>query len=224
MRIEMRWSGDGTQGLIDAVFSPNSEDETGIGTLFADKETWTKKTSPSSFANDPMAGKLRRLLAQDVRATLGKNLPEYMVPTNVVTLERMPLSPNGKVDRKRLPAPENTRSSVLSDYVAARDLVEELLTEIWTEVLGLDRVGIDDAFLDLGGHSILAVQIQARLNEIFPFETPLREIFEAITVARLCEGLRERSTRAGLAAEEVCRTYREIEAMTDDEVAARLIR
>ncbi|NOT31740.1 MAG: amino acid adenylation domain-containing protein, partial [Planctomycetes bacterium] len=109
------------------------------------------------------APRFTHLLAADLRKTLAADLPHYMVPSVYVRLEALPLSPNGKVDRKRLPEPEQGRPEHLPVYLAPRDVVEEVVAEIWAEVLALDAVGVEDAFLDLGGHSILAAQVQARL-------------------------------------------------------------
>jgi amino acid adenylation domain-containing protein len=174
------------------------------------------------FANNPMQGKLARQLGPELRRHLARDLPDYMVPAVVVPLDKLPLSPNGKVDRKRLPEPDTSRSDVGTPYVAPKDPVEEVVASIWTDVLGLDRVGVEDPFLDLGGHSLLAVQIQARLNEIFPFEVALPDLFEARTVARLSELLRSRGRGAGVDAEEICRTLLSIEELSEEEVAARV--
>ncbi len=176
----------------------------------------------ADFANHPMQGKLARALGPELRRHLSRELPDYMVPVVYVPLDRLPLSPNGKVDRKRLPEPDTSRSDVGTPYVAPKDPVEEVVASIWTDVLGLDRVGVEDPFLDLGGHSILAVQVQARLNEILPFEISLPDIFEARTVAKLSDLLRARGLEARVDAEEICRTLLSIEELSEEEVAARV--
>jgi len=162
------------------------------------------------------------LLAGDLRKTLAAELPHYMVPSLYVRLEALPLSPNGKVDRKRLPEPTSGRAEHLSDYAAPRDALEELLSAIWAEVLDLEQVGVEDAFLDLGGHSILAAQVQARLAEVFPFEVSLRDLFETSTVAKLAQHLRTLARAAGVDLEQICSTLRALAALSDDEVRARL--
>ena len=134
----------------------------------------------------------------------------------------MPLSPNGKVDREALPEPDTSRPDVESPFAAPSTPVEQVLADIWTDVLGLDRVGVDDAFLDLGGHSLLAVQIQARLAEIFPFEVSLPDIFDRRTVARLARHLEALGTRHGADAAEICRMLQMIDQLSEEEIAARI--
>ncbi len=162
------------------------------------------------------------LLAADLRKTLAADLPHYMVPYLYVRLEALPLSPNGKVDRKRLPEPERGRPEHLPAYVAPRDLVEETVAAIWAEVLDVTQVGVEDPFLDLGGHSILAAQVQARLAEVFPFEVALRDLFDTSTVAKLAQHLRTLARSSGVELEEICRTLRALAGLSDDEVRARL--
>ncbi|MCP3962379.1 MAG: amino acid adenylation domain-containing protein [bacterium] len=126
-----------------------------------------------------------------LRKHLGTSLPDYMVPADFVFLDVLPLGPNGKVDRKSLPAPERDRSSLGSTFVAPRTPIEEQLAGIWRQVLGREEIGVQDSFFDLGGHSLLAVQVRARMVEAFGVELPLRRMFEAPTVASLAEDLVE---------------------------------
>ena len=116
-----------------------------------------------------------------LRTVLLQGLPEYMVPAHFVTLDRMPLTPNGKVDRKALPPPDMTRSD--AGYVAPRTADEQKMAEIWIAVLKLDKVGIHDNFFALGGHSLLATQLLSRICRAFATEVPLRAVFEAPTMA-----------------------------------------
>jgi acyl carrier protein len=120
-----------------------------------------------------------------LRALLQEKLPDYMVPASFVFLETLPLTPNGKVDRKALPAPDGIRPELEKTYVAPRTSVEETLAGIWSQVLGIDQVGIHDNFFALGGHSLLATQVISRLREGFQIELPLRNIFETPTIDRL---------------------------------------
>jgi amino acid adenylation domain-containing protein len=123
----------------------------------------------------------------ELRVWLKQRLPEYMVPAAVVELKAFPLTPNGKVDRKALPAPEYTRPELESEYQAARTPAEEMLSTIWAEVMKLTNVGVHDNFFELGGHSLLATQVVARIREVFEVELPLRALFEAPTIAGLAE-------------------------------------
>ncbi|HEX2091321.1 MAG TPA: amino acid adenylation domain-containing protein, partial [Longimicrobiaceae bacterium] len=119
-----------------------------------------------------------------LRAYLKARVPEYMVPSALVVLDAMPLLPNGKVDRRALPAPEVSSGEA---YVTPRSPVEEVLAGIWAEVLGAERVGVMDDFFTLGGHSLLATRVASRIREAFSVELPLRALFEAPTVGSLAE-------------------------------------
>jgi amino acid adenylation domain-containing protein/non-ribosomal peptide synthase protein (TIGR01720 family) len=132
----------------------------------------------------PVAAELRRRLAE--------RLPDVMVPAAFTVLEALPLTPNGKIDRRALPAPEETGEGV----IAPRTPVEEVLVGLWAEVLGVDRVGVEDDFFALGGHSLLATRLISRVRGLFQVELPLRDLFEAPTVAGLAERL-EAARRLG---------------------------
>ncbi|MBU7585508.1 MAG: non-ribosomal peptide synthase/polyketide synthase [Nostoc sp. TH1S01] len=118
----------------------------------------------------------------ELRQYLKAKLPDYMVPNNLVILESLPLTPNGKLDRRALPAPDLYNED---KYVAPRTPVEEILAQIWAQVLKLEAVGIHDNFFELGGHSLLATQLLSRIRNIFKVELPLRELFAAPTIDQL---------------------------------------
>nr|PPQ60234.1 hypothetical protein C5F59_28820 [Streptomyces sp. QL37] len=121
------------------------------------------------------------LAVDKLRAQLAERLPEYMVPAAFMVLDRFPLAPNGKLDRKALPEPE----LVGGVYRAPRNPQEEVLCELFAEVLGVERVGIDDSFFDLGGHSLLATRLARKILLRLGFEVAIRTIFETPTVAEL---------------------------------------
>ncbi|MCP3059792.1 amino acid adenylation domain-containing protein, partial [Myxococcus sp. K38C18041901] len=124
----------------------------------------------------------------ELRDFLKRSLPEYMLPSVFVCLPSLPLSPNGKVDRKALPSPDGVADSSDS-YVAPRSPLEELLANLWAQLLSLPRVGVDDNFFDLGGHSLLATQLVSRVRETLRLELPLRELFANPTVSSLARVL-----------------------------------
>jgi len=135
-----------------------------------------------------------------LRTALQAHLPDYMVPSMVVVLDALPRLPNGKIDRRALPAPD-LGGMTGSNYVAPRTATEELLAGIWGDILGVEQVGTQDNFFELGGHSLLATQIVSRIRSTFHLELPLRTAFECPTVAQLAQAVdRVRSEGAGPAA------------------------
>jgi acyl carrier protein len=121
----------------------------------------------------------------ELRSFLLDKLPEYMVPAVFVTLDSMPLTPNGKLDRQALPDLEGFRPDLEEGYVEPKTLTEQRLARIWADVLGVDRVGLHDNFLALGGHSLLATRLASRIRDAFKVELAPRSIFERPTVAGL---------------------------------------
>ncbi|MDX2090267.1 MAG: amino acid adenylation domain-containing protein [Kofleriaceae bacterium] len=122
-----------------------------------------------------------------LRAHAAAALPEYMVPSAFVVLDALPLTPNGKLDRKALPAPDVTSSQ--RAYVAPRTEVETLLAQLWSEQLGVERVGLHDNFFELGGHSLLVMRLVARIQKALNAELPVRAVFDAPTLAAMAEAI-----------------------------------
>ncbi len=134
----------------------------------------------------------------ELRVNLKQNLPEYMIPSAFVMLEDFPLTPNGKLDRKALPMPEQPLST--QGYVAPRTNTEQALAKIWCDVLKLKQVGIHDNFFELGGYSILATQLMVRVHKTIDKDCPLNIIFKAPTIAEFAKMLtikpgKKKSTR-----------------------------
>ena len=131
-------------------------------------------------------------VAQDeLRAHLARSLPEYMLPAAFVTLERLPLTVNGKVDRAALPEPGRERPMLATPLVRPQTLVQQQLAEVWAEVLEVAEVGLDDDFFDLGGHSMLAARVVALVAERHGLAVSLRSLFDAPTVGLLAGLLEE---------------------------------
>jgi amino acid adenylation domain-containing protein len=149
-------------------------------------------------------------LASELRQQAREKLPEYMIPSAFVLLDQLPLTTDGKVDRRALPEPERGRREASAEYIGARTPVEEVVAGIWAEVLGLEQVGINDNFFDLGGHSLLATRAVSRIREAFGMPFPLRRIFEDPTVAGLSQIIDETiKTERGLQTPPIERVPRE---------------
>ena len=135
-----------------------------------------------------------------VREHVAATLPEYMLPSALVTLEEMPLTPSGKADRRALPAPADPAEAAGAQYVAPRTETERVLADIMADVLGRDRVGAEDGFFALGGHSLLATRVISRAESAFGVDIPLMTLFRRPTLAGLAEvvdGLRRSRTPGG---------------------------
>ncbi|MGB7604797.1 MAG: amino acid adenylation domain-containing protein, partial [Lutisporaceae bacterium] len=126
----------------------------------------------------------REYSISELREYLAKELPEYMIPSYIIQLDKLPLTGNGKVDRKALPEPDGSITTGV-EYVAPSNKIEEKLSEIWSEVLGIERVGINDNFFELGGHSLKAINIAAKINKELNVSVPLREMFKTPTIKGL---------------------------------------
>lgn len=175
-----------------------------------DKQLVAYIVSESNKAQNNSIGKATRLpsdteLSSQLKIHLGKSLPDYMVPMVYVYLDKIPLTVNGKVDKKAFPS---IQQSVLqtSQYVAPRDSLESSLCEIWQSLLKIDRVGINDNFFALGGHSLLATRLVSAIRETFSVELALRQLFESPTIALMKEVLTNQNNTIVLP--EISRTNR----------------
>ncbi|MGZ4316693.1 MAG: phosphopantetheine-binding protein, partial [Gaiellaceae bacterium] len=157
----------------------------------------------------------------DLRRHLAEWVPEYMVPASFVVLDSLPRTASGKVDRRALPAPDSVLDTAGSAaYVAPRTPVEEAVAAIWADVLGLERVGVEDDFFALGGHSLLATQIVAQVRSDFSINLPLHALFSSPTVAMLAQQIVELMGESSDGDTE--RLLAELEGLSDEEVARLL--
>jgi amino acid adenylation domain-containing protein/FkbM family methyltransferase len=132
----------------------------------------------------------RGLSSGELRRSLSERLPEHMIPSSYVFLDSFPLTPSGKIDRKALPSPAEARAETGAEFfVAPRTPLEERLAAMWAEVLGVERVGVNDNFFDLGGHSLLATRLIGLTREALEVELPLRHIFESPTLGGLAAAI-----------------------------------
>lgn len=154
--------------------------------------------------------------ASDLREFLSSSLPAYMIPSVFVRLDTLPLTPQGKIARRALPDPEQTRPELSIAYVAPHSDMELQLARIWSSVLSLDRVGIHDNFFDLGGHSLAATRVISRVVQAFQLELPVRSLFDAPTIAEMAVIIHQiRSERASDA--ELAQMLRDVETITEEE-------
>ncbi|MBD2360533.1 amino acid adenylation domain-containing protein [Anabaena minutissima FACHB-250] len=130
----------------------------------------------------------------ELKHFLKEKLPEYMLPSAFVVLEALPLTPNGKVDRRALPAPDNLRPELANNYQSPESEVEKSIAQVWRQVLHLEKVGIHDNFFDLGGHSLLVVQVKNKLREILQQDLSVVDIFQNPTIKSLAEHLSQKSS------------------------------
>jgi len=150
-----------------------------------------------------------------LRRALAKRLPDYMIPAAFVVVDSLPLLPNGKVDRRALPAPGRTRPELEVPFVSPRTPIEEALAGIWAEALGIDQVGVVDNFFDLGGHSLLAGRVISRMRDTFQMDVPIQSFLEAPTVADIALVI-TRCLARELEDDELAHTLAYIESLPDE--------
>jgi amino acid adenylation domain-containing protein len=166
------------------------------------------------FEGEEVCTELRRFLRQ--------RLPTYMIPSQFVSLTELPLTVNGKVDRRALPDPEINRAAVDAEFCGPRTPAEEMLASIWSEVFRLSKVGIHDSFFELGGESILAIKLISRLNKDFDIELPVRALFEQPTIAELATLIvQHQAERAD--EEELLKLLEELDVVSEDEARSLLL-
>jgi amino acid adenylation domain-containing protein len=189
--VDVDWSNHDVEGSFDVLFSRG-----GLHAVNGDHGPRIRPPAWRDFANDPMRSVLARRLTSDLRRHVRDRLPPSMVPDAVVLLDALPVTANGKVDRRALPEPDWPRSNSAGAYAAPRTALQTRLAELWREVLGVSRpVGLHDSFFELGGHSLLGIQLLSRVSAAIDIELPMRALFEAPTVSAMAEHITMR--RAG---------------------------
>ncbi|MFC1718136.1 AMP-binding protein [Candidatus Poribacteria bacterium] len=152
-----------------------------------------------------------------LRRELAEQFPDYMIPSVFVTLDALPLTATGKIDRLALPDPGAERPELDTPFVAPRSPVEETLAEIWSQVLDLDEVGVHDSFFELGGHSLLVTQIVSRVASTFRVKVPLRSLFQSPTVADIAVVISQNQL-AEMEHKDIDRMLTELEMLSDEEL------
>ena len=156
----------------------------------------------------------------EIRRFMEQKLPAFMVPSSYIMLETLPLTPNDKIDRRALPAPDRSRPDLDTPFAAPRTYTEKALARIWEDVLGIDNVGIDDSFLSLGGNSLLATQVISRMLTEFQVDIPMRSFLETPTVAKM--GVVIIQNLAGeMQHQQLAVTLNHIESLSEEEALTR---
>jgi len=156
----------------------------------------------------------------EMQTAIRERLPEYMVPPIIMMLPELPLTPRGKVDRSALPAP-GERAGLEVEYVAPRTVAEEVVADILKDVLGLEKVGVHDNFFAIGGHSLLATQVLAHIQAVFRVDVPIQDLFQQPTVENLVEAI-TRLWGDPETVEEIAQTYKQVGALSQEEVVQTL--
>ena len=187
--VHLSWWESSQDGCFDVVFSRNSS--TPVSDMQSYPSFWEYETITAKpwtdYTNNPLYGKLVQKLVPQVREFIQQKLPNYMVPQAFVLLNALPLTPNGKVDRRALPIPDTASRNLSTGFVSPCTPIEAQMAQIWSEVLGLERIGVKDNFFTLGGHSLLATQVISRSRDIFSVELSLQNLLEYPTIANLAQ-------------------------------------
>jgi amino acid adenylation domain-containing protein/non-ribosomal peptide synthase protein (TIGR01720 family) len=197
LEVALDWSRGGADGSFDAVFrrpvaaSPAASPPTALFGVAPDRRAQRR-------ANDPLRGRLERRMEGELRRRAQERLPDYMVPASIMVIDKVPLTGNGKVDRRALPVPAAPHDLEVA-HVDPRTGEEEILASVFAELLGAERVGVHESFFDLGGHSLLATQVVSRIRTVFGVDLPLRTLFDAPTVAGLGAAVQQLRARAAAA-------------------------
>jgi amino acid adenylation domain-containing protein len=212
------------EGSYDAVFlhKDHTDSISMIELLCESSNRKLERKAEYFYANQPYQEKTSAGLVPALRKLLADSLPEYMVPQDFMLLGQLPLTPNGKVDRRALPMPDQARPDLEENYVAPENLLQETLILIWSEILDLDRIGVQDSFFALGGHSLKATQIVTRINEAFELRVGLHDIFEEKTIENLALKVAALGEEEGVDVFGVAEAVIEMSQLSEEEMLAML--
>jgi ubiquinone/menaquinone biosynthesis C-methylase UbiE len=193
--VRVAWSNPNSTIDCDAVFVRNGNRAAAINnSMFGEEKAGAQERAWNAYSNQPLQGARARKLVPTLRDYLKGKMPSYMVPSDYILLERMPLTPNGKQDRKALPASNPGHPEVSGQYVPPHTPMEQVISEIWARELNLEKAGVHDNFFDLGGHSLLLVRVQAKVCEALRTDVSIVEMFQYPTISSLARHLSEPPT------------------------------
>jgi acyl carrier protein len=188
-RVELSWAASHPDGAYDAVLRRQAAAQHPIAFPLPDRPA---TVTAQALTNNPLQGAWTSAVVPELRRYLSERLPDYMVPTAYMLLDALPLTANGKIDRQALPTPDTARPDLHTTYIPPRTPIEEALHNLWTDLLGLDHIGIHDNFFgDCGGHSLLATQVLAHIREDLQVALPLTRFFDGPTIGELAAALIE---------------------------------
>ncbi len=214
--LELQYAQDNNAQSFDAVFKPEGY----LAEITTDIEVDTNR-SPDSYANNPLQSKIRRKIVTKLRKHLDNQLPSYMLPSAFIMMDKFPLSPNGKLNRKALPEPDNLRPELEESYLAPGNDLETVLSDIWSECLHIEQVGVNDGFIALGGNSLTATQVVSRIRDLFQVELPISYGFNA-TLDELAQLLEEAGRKADIDVQETASVYLQVSNMSESEIREML--
>ncbi|MCG6136127.1 MAG: amino acid adenylation domain-containing protein [Nostoc sp. LLA-1] len=191
--VEIMWSGSGADGCYDVIFRRQTQTKTNDKIVaFADLQITEDSIRPwTEYGNQRSQQTVSQNLIPQLRGFLKEKLPAYMLPSTYVILDTLPLLPNGKVDRRSLPQPENSRVDLGIAYVPPQTQLEQAIAAVWCQILQVDTIGIHDNFFDLGGNSLLIVQLHNELRENLQQELSVVELFQYPTINALSKHLNQ---------------------------------
>lgn len=188
-KVRINWSSSGAKDCYDVLFVKGDCLVSYSPSMSPPQvKPWT------DYANDPLQAEVEHKLESELRQHLQEHLPHYMVPSALVTLDEMPLTPNGKVNRRALPAPGKSRPELATALVIPQSELEQAIAQIWQEVLQLDVVGVNDSFFELGGNSLLLTQVHHKISTTLEPEISIVTLFQYPTIQKLAEYLSEPQT------------------------------
>lgn len=216
IKLDILYPSNNDPEYFDAVFKP-ADYSKHIATAF----NQALNDNLIEYANNPLQSKIRRKIVTKLRKYLDSKLPAYMVPSAFIVMDKFPLSPNGKLNRKALPEPDNLRPDLEQDYIAPRNDVEKVLSEIWSQCLNVEQVGVDDHFISLGGNSLSATQVISRIRDLFQVELPISYGFNS-TVAELSIKLDDVGNENNFNIHETASVYLQVSNMSESEMQEML--
>jgi len=190
--VDISWSTGASDGRYDVLFQRRTEAGTPRRSTLGDEDA-TPVRPLGDYANNPLRVMIARKVVPELRRVLESKLPDHMVPGTLVTLDALPVTGSGKIDRRALPAPDQLRPQLKGSPVEPRDPLELQLVQLWEDLLGIRPIGVKDSFFDLGGHSLLAVRLVAQVQKTFGRKISLSSLFDDPTVEGLARVLRQQS-------------------------------